>query len=154
MTKRTDTVRRLPTKTDWNCSFRIVAFVRSPWWTEFCLCRGATEAESCLESMFENYIIITANIWSASLAQQRSDLHHYHSKDLSCIIITAKIWSASLSQQRSDLHHYHSKDLSCIIITANICPATLSQQRSFMQHYHSKDLPCNISTAKICSTTT
>ena len=36
-------------RTDWNYALRIVAFVGSSWWTELCLCRGATEAESCLE---------------------------------------------------------------------------------------------------------
>ena len=47
MTKGAETVRRLPTKTDWNCTLRIVAFVASSW----CLRRGATEAESCLECL-------------------------------------------------------------------------------------------------------
>ena len=49
MTKGAEAVRRLPTKTDWNCSLRIVAFVGSSWWTDLCLRRGATEAEYCLD---------------------------------------------------------------------------------------------------------
>ena len=45
-------IGRLPTKADWNYSLRIVAFVGSSWWTELCLRRGATEAESRF-GMFE-----------------------------------------------------------------------------------------------------